>query len=162
METVLTQNLSISPTAFRSMFRTFALLTCLLPLSAGAEQYLCTSVSSVDSSVTTRTFKRTKTGFNATFVSTFKDSEGRVYSDVQEEVFDGYEDEVFSKHVIENQSSILLIKHLFSAADVYIINKSAMEITSSSVHAAEPAYLRLIQGKSLNGEYDVGFCHLND
>ena len=162
METVLTRNLSISLSSLGTMVRTFALLVYLFPLSVSAEQYVCTTTSSVDSSVTTRTFERTKTGFNATFLSMFEDSNGRLVSDVQEEIFGGVGHELFTTHVIENQRSILLIKHFITSADVHIIDKSTMEVTTSWVFAAEPAHLRIIQGKSLNGEYDVGLCHLND
>jgi len=138
------------------------LLVCLLPLSVSAEQYVCTTTSSVDSLVTTRTFERTKSGFNATFVTTFKDSDGRLVSDVREEVFGGVEHELFTTHVIERQRSILLIKHFVSSVDVHIIDKSAMEVTSSWVFAGEAMGWGESAGKSLNGDYDVGSCHRND
>ena len=138
------------------------LLVCLLPLSVSAEQYVCTTTSSVDSSVTTRTFERTKTGFNATFVSVGTDSDGRLVSDVREEVFGGVEHELFTTHVIERQRSILLIKHFVSSVDVHIIDKSAMEVTSSWVFAGEAMGWGESAGKSLNGDYDVGSCHRND
>ena len=145
--------------------RFLSLLTtiiCLLPLSVSAEQYVCTTTSSVDSSVTTRTFERTKAGFNATFVSVFKDTDGRIVSDVREDVFGGVEHELFTTHVIENQRSILLIKHFVSSADVHIIDKSTMEATTSWVFAGEAMGWGESAGKSLNRDYDIGSCHLND
>lgn len=138
------------------------LLLYFLPLSLGAEQYVCTTTSSVDSSVTTRTFERTNTGFNAISISVFKDSEGKVARDVREEMFGGVEHELFTTHVIENQRSILLIKHFVNSADVHIIDKSAMEVTTSWVFAGQAMGWGESAGKSLNGDYDIGLCHLND
>jgi hypothetical protein len=92
----------------------------------------------------------------------FKDSDGRLVSDVREDVFGGVEQELFTTHVIERQSSILLIKHFVSSVDVHIIDKSAMEVTSSWVFAGEAMGWGESAGKSLNGDYDVGSCHRND
>ena len=146
-------------------FRLFSLPTALislLPLLVSAEQYVCTTTSSVDSSVTTRTFERTKTGFNATFVSVGTDSDGRLVSDVREDVFGGVETEFSTTHLIENQHSILLVKHMFDSADINIIDKKRMKITTSWVIAGEAMGWGESAGKSLNGDYDVGVCHLND
>lgn len=147
---------------FITKTRFLGFLVCFLPLSVNAEEYVCTTTSSVDSSVTTRTFERTKTGFNATFVFVGKDSDGRLVSDVREDVFGGVETEFSTTHLIENQHSILLVKHMFDSADIHIIDKKRMKITTSWVIAGEAMGWGESAGKSLNGDYDVGVCHLND
>ena len=138
------------------------LLVSLLPLSVRAEQYVCTQTSSLDSSVTTRTFKRTKTGFNATSVSVGTDSDGRLVSDVREVVFGGVETEFSTTHLIENQHSILLLEHQFDSVDIHIIDKKRMKVTTSWVIAGEAMGWGESAGKSLNGDYDVGVCYLHD